>query len=117
MSDILLPFCFLLFVLLGATYGGLAIYYHFRVGREADIPRIPVALTLLGLQYVLMFSAFHVVGGDILAPTILMLFTGMALIAVIWLGWAAHTAGGRHVALSGMLTFVGYACLLIAIGR
>jgi hypothetical protein len=115
MSAILLPFCFLLFVLLGATYGGLAIYQYFRVEREADIPRLPVALILLGLQYLLMFSGFHVLRGDVLAPMILMLFTAMSLIAVIWLGLAAHTVDGRRIALSGVFTFLGYACFLIAI--
>ena len=31
MSGILLPFCFILFLVLGATYGGFAAYQYFRV--------------------------------------------------------------------------------------
>jgi len=113
MSEILLPFCFLLFLALGATFGGFAIYQYFRFEKEADVPRLPVAL---GLQYLLMFSALAT-GGSYLAPTILMLFTVMALIAVIWLGLAAHSIGGTRTALSGLFTFVAYACFVIAITR
>jgi len=116
MSEILLPFCFLLFLALGATFGGFAIYQYFRFEKEADVPRLPVALVALGLQYLLMFSALAT-GGSYLAPTILMLFTVMALIAVIWLGLAAHSIGGTRTALSGLFTFVAYACFVIAITR
>jgi hypothetical protein len=114
MSAILLPFCFVLFVVLGATYGGFAIYQYFRVERKADVPRLPVAIAALGLQYLFMFSALAS-GGSYLAPTIFMLFTSMALIAVIWLGIAARSVGGTRIALSGLFTFVGYACLMVAI--
>jgi hypothetical protein len=116
MSGILLPFCFILFLVLGATYGGFAAYQYFRLEREVDIPRLPVAMGALGLQYFFMFAAFAL-GGYHLAPTILMFFTAMALITTVWLGLAARTVGGTRIAISGLFTFIGYACLIVGISR
>lgn len=92
-SGILLPFCFVLFLVVGAIYGGFAVYQYFKVEREADVPRLPVAIVMFGEQYFLMFAAFAV-GDYYLAPTILMLFTTMSLMVMIWLGLATRSPGG-----------------------
>jgi hypothetical protein len=111
---ILFPFAFFAFLVVGLFIGAFAGYRYLRFERENEMPRLPVAMLALTLQYLLMLGAFAERGHPF-APMILMFLTALALVTSVWFGLATHSVGGRRIALSGLLTFVAYTCGIAAI--
>ena len=112
--DLFLAIGFLALTLTGLVLAGLALYYYLRFESSADIPRVPVAMTVFvahyGLVLVLGLAVSHRYS---LLPTILMLLTTIALITVMRLGWQAHTKAGNRIALAGLLVSCAYLCYLV----
>lgn len=106
-TSVLLAAAFLVFSTLGVLYAGIAAYYYFRFERRADLPRLPIALSALVGQYVLLF-VLSAAGGYVLLPTILMFLVGLSLAMTVWLGLTAHSRAGTRAALSGIFALLGY---------
>jgi hypothetical protein len=107
--ELLLPFGFISFALLGLGYGGFAGYRYLSFERQSDSPRLPVAIAALAIQYGFVFVLFFV-RHYALVPTILMLPITIALITVIRLGLEARSTAGTRIALAGLFTFCAYLC-------
>lgn len=93
--------------MLGLVYAGLSAYYYIRFERDADLPRLPIALSALVVQYVLAF-VLPATQGYLSLPIFVMFFIGLALIIAMWLGLTARSRAGTRAALSGMFAFAGY---------
>jgi hypothetical protein len=107
--ELLLPFGFVAFALLGLGYGGFAGYRHLRFERNSDSLHLPVAIAALAIQYGFVLVLFSARNYPLL-PTILMFLITVALITVIRLGLKARSTTGTRIALAGLFTFGAYLC-------
>ena len=112
--ELFLTIGFLVLSPIGLVCGGLAFYHYLRFESSADVPRVPVAMTVFAVHYGLVVLVILAHSRRyMLLPTILMFLTTIALITVIRLGLQAHSKAGFRIGMAGLFTLCAYTCIFV----